>query len=277
MQVAWVAPNGCTPPLVLKACVALPSLLMGPRVHEWSAFGSFDGLLSNEENEYGTALDCSCDLEFLEQGKIVHGFMIKLGLELESDLLISLTAVCRYQPNVTLWNAMISGYAKNGYAEEAVKLFPKWMDYYIGKSEYRNNVIVNTVLIDMYAKCGSVDLAPMFFDRTLDKDVVMRSAMTVGYGLHGLGEEGWVLFHHIRKHGIEPRHQHYARVVDLLARAGYSNHAFKFIMNMPIEPRLSVRRALLSAWKISMQQWDNMLQTIRGIDEGEKTDKRPGV
>lgn len=127
MEVAWVAPNGCTPPLVLKACVALPSLLMGPRVHgqifslgflvcylfdglfdrtivfldlyhlwsrtEWSAFGSFDGLLSNEENEYGTALDCSCDLEFLEQGKIVHGFMIKLGLELESDLLISLTAV----------------------------------------------------------------------------------------------------------------------------------------------------------------------------------------
>lgn len=59
------------------------------------------------------------------------------------------------------------------------------MDYYIGKSEYRNNVIVNTVLIDTYAKCGSVDLAPMFFDRTLDKDVVMRSAMIVGYGLHG--------------------------------------------------------------------------------------------
>lgn len=78
----------------------------------------------------------------------------------------------------------------------------------------------------------------------------------------GLGEEGWVLFHHIRKHGIEPRHQHYARVVDLLARAGYSNHAFKFIMNMPIELRLSVRRALLSAWKIPMQQWENMLQTV---------------
>lgn len=78
----------------------------------------------------------------------------------------------------------------------------------------------------------------------------------------GLGEEGWVLFHHIRKHGIEPRHQHYARVVDLLASAGYSNHAFKFIMNMPIELRLSVRRALLSAWKIPMQQWENMLQTV---------------
>lgn len=46
------------------------------------------------------------------------------------------------------------------------------------------------------------------------------------------------LFHHIRKHGIEPRHQHYARVVDLLSLAGYSNHASNFFMNMPIEARL---------------------------------------
>lgn len=28
------------------------------------------------------------------------------------------------------------------------------MDDYIGKSEYRNSVIINTALIDMYAKCG---------------------------------------------------------------------------------------------------------------------------
>lgn len=137
----------------------------------------------------------------------------------------------------------------------------------------------------------------MVFDRTLDKDVVMSSAMIVGYGLHGrgpeaitlyqamkeaivqqndatfvgllaacnhsgLGEEGWVLFHRMREHGIEPRHHHYACVVDLLARAGYSNQAFKFIMNMTIEPGLSVRWALLSACKIPVQQWENMLQTV---------------
>ncbi|XWS30718.1 hypothetical protein CRYUN_Cryun23aG0012300 [Craigia yunnanensis] len=127
--------------------------------------------------------------------------------------------------------------------------------------------------IDMYAKCGNVDMARMVFDRTLDKDVVVWSAMIVGYGLHGRGlealdlyqlmkqtgvcpndvtflglltacnhsarvEDGWQLFHCMTDFGIEPRHQHYACVVDLLGCAGFLDQAFDFIMNMPIEPAL---------------------------------------
>uniref|UniRef100_A0A2N9IUM6 DYW domain-containing protein n=1 Tax=Fagus sylvatica TaxID=28930 RepID=A0A2N9IUM6_FAGSY len=270
------------------------------------------------------------DVEDLEQGKSVHGCVIKMGLEYEPDLLISLTSMyakCGQVtvarsffnqmeiPNLILWNAMISGYAKNGYAEEAVRLFremicknirvdsitvrsailacaqvgslelARWMDDYIMKSEYRNDVFVNTALIDMYAKCGSVDLARIVFDRTLDKDVVVWSAMIVGYGLHGRGreaidlyhamkqagvcpndvtfvglltacnhsglvKEGWELFHRMRDYGIEPRLQHYACVVDLLGRAGHLGQAYDFITNMPIEPGVSVWGALLSACKI---------------------------
>lgn len=270
------------------------------------------------------------DVDDLIQGKSVHGCVIKMGLEDEPDLLISLTAmyakcgqvtVARSffhqmeMPSLTLWNAMISGYAKNGYGEEAVGLFremiskkiridsitltsailacaqvgslelARWMDDYIMRSEYRNDVFVNTALIDMYAKCGSVDLARIVFDRTLDKDVVVWSAMIMGYGLHGRGreaidlyyamkqhgvcpndvtfvglltacnhsgllEEGWELFHRMRDYGIEPRHQHYACVVDLLGRSGNLERAYDFIMKMPIEPGVSVWGALLSACKI---------------------------
>ncbi|KAL3574528.1 hypothetical protein D5086_025141 [Populus alba] len=224
MQVACVSPDGFSFPCVLKACSALPALEMGRRV----------------EN-----------------------------------------------PSLIFWNAMISGYVKNGYAEEAIELFrlmksknirpdsitvtssiaacaqigslelARWMDEYISMSEFRNDVIVNTSLIDTYAKCGSVDMARFVFDRIPDKDVVVWSAMMVGYGLHGQGresiilfhamrqagvspndvtfvglltacknsglvEEGWDLFHRMGDYGIEPRHQHYACVVDLLGRAGVS-------------------------------------------------------
>ncbi|GMI73453.1 mitochondrial editing factor 22 [Hibiscus trionum] len=270
------------------------------------------------------------DVEDLEHGKSIHSFVIKMGLELESDLLIALTAmyakcgqvmVARSLfnqmkvPNLILWNAMISGYAKNGYADEAVKLFrdmisrnirtdsitarsavlacaqvgsfelARWMDNYISKSEHRDDIFVNSALIDMYAKCGNVDMARIVFDRTLDKDVVVWSAMIVGYGLHGRGrealdlyqlmnqagvhpndvtflglltacnhsglvEDGWKLFHCMKNYGIEPRHQHYACVVDLLGRSGYLDQAYDFIMNMPIEPGVSVWGALLSACKI---------------------------
>lgn len=54
----------------------------------------------------------------------------------------------------------------------------------------------------------------------------------------------------MRHYGIEPRHQHYACVVDLLGRAGYLEQAYHFIMKMPIEPHITVWGALLGACKI---------------------------
>ncbi|CAL2249528.1 unnamed protein product [Prunus armeniaca] len=277
-----------------------------------------------------SVLKAYTDVEDLGQGTSVHGCLIKMGLEFEPDLLIALTAMYAKSgqvmaarsffdqmetPNLILWNAMISGYAKNGYAEEAVELFremisksirpdsitmrsailacaqvgsvglARWMDDYISKTEYINHVFVNTALIDMYAKCGSVDYARMVFDRTPNKDVVVWSAMIVGYGLHGRGreaidlyhsmqqagmppndvtflglltacnhsglvEEGWDLFHSMKHYRIEPGNQHYSCVVDLLGRAGHLDQAYGFIMKMPIEPGISVWGALLSSCKI---------------------------
>ena len=49
-------------------------------------------------------------------------------------------------------------------------------------------IFVNTALIDMHAKCGSVEFACRVFDRNSVKDVAMWSAiMIMGYGLHGQG------------------------------------------------------------------------------------------
>ncbi|KAM7277500.1 hypothetical protein ACFE04_019366 [Oxalis oulophora] len=270
------------------------------------------------------------DVDDLEQGKSVHGCVVKMGLEFEPDLLVSLTTmyanfgqvmIARLffdrmrMPDLMLWNAMISGYAKNGYADNAVELFremisrkvitdyitvssailacaqlgsldlAKWMDDYVRKSEHKNDVFVNTALIDMYAKCGNVDLARAVFDRTPVKDVVLWSAMIVGYGFHGRGqpaislyhemikgrvlpndvtfiglltackhsglvEEGWQIFHSMRDYGIEPQNQHYACVVDILGLAGYLDKAYDFIKNMPIEAGVTVWGALFSACKI---------------------------
>ncbi|KAL2493963.1 Pentatricopeptide repeat-containing protein [Forsythia ovata] len=270
------------------------------------------------------------DVEDLEQGRGIHGLVIKMGLEFEPDLRIALTAIyakCGQVMvakslfdqmkvhNVILWNAMMSGFAKNGYPDEALELFremiskriqpdavsvqsavlasaqlgsldqARWMHNYVNNSEYRGDIFVSTALIDMYAKCGSVELARQVFNRTLNKDVVIWSTMIVSYGLHGWGreaidlfgimtqagvrpndvtfiglltacnhsgliEEGWKFFHSMKNYGIEPRDQHYASVVDLLGRAGYLEKAYNFIINMPIEPTVSVWGALLSACKM---------------------------
>ncbi|XP_071693909.1 pentatricopeptide repeat-containing protein At3g12770 [Rutidosis leptorrhynchoides] len=270
------------------------------------------------------------DIEDLEQGRSLHSCVIKMGLEFEPDLRIALTTLyvkCGHVMiakslfdemelyNVILWNVMISGFAKNGFCNEALILFQSMlskklrpdsvtvcsavlacaqlgsleeaekMGQYIKKSEYKSDVFVNTALIDMYAKCGSLNFARKVFDQTKNKDVFVWSAMIVGYGLHGraheainifnlmkqegvgpndvtfiglltacnhagLVEEGWRIFNTMKDYNIEPRHQHYACVVDLLGRAGCLDRAYDFIKNMSIKPGISIWGALLSASRI---------------------------
>lgn len=217
--------------------------------------------------------------------------------------------------DVLLWNSMISGFAKHGHANEALGLFndmiskriepdavtiqssvlacaqlgsleqAKWMDNYVQNSNFKGDVIVSTALIDMYVKCGSVELAREVFNHIKDKDVVVWSSMIMGYALHGCGreaidlfaemknacvrpndvtflglitacshsglvDEGWEIFVSMNEYGVEPNQKHYASVVDLLGRGGYLEKACSFIEAMPVEPGVSVWGALLSACKM---------------------------
>ncbi|KAK1281203.1 Pentatricopeptide repeat-containing protein [Acorus gramineus] len=300
----------------------------------WSVFCEMvrDSGVSTDSVALVSALKACADAEAVVRGRSVHAHAIKSGLESESDLLVALTAmyakcgdvwISRWLfdvvpcPDLLLWNAMISGYAKNGHACEAVKLFDymlsfrgavkpdsitvrsaisayaqlgslelaRWMENYVNASGFVDDAFVNSALIDMYAKCGSIDLARETFDRTCDKDVVVWSTMISGYGLHGRAREAFDLFHAMRlesvkpndvtflgllsacnhsglvregleyfrlmqAYAIEPRHLHYACVVDLLARAGRLNEAIKFVEGLPTEPPTNVWGALLNACKV---------------------------
>lgn len=217
--------------------------------------------------------------------------------------------------DVMLWNSMISGFAKSGHASEALKLFnemisrniqpnavtiqssilasshlgsleqAKWMDDYVNNSSFRHNIVIRTALIDMYAKCGSIELARKVFDHSTEKDVFVWSAMIMSYGLHGLGreslnlfdemkkggtfpnevtflnliiacshsnlvKEGLELFHSMKSYGVEPHEKHYASIVDMLGRAGDLTKAYDFIKAMPFDAGVSVWSAFLSACKV---------------------------
>ncbi|KAG0465480.1 hypothetical protein HPP92_019644 [Vanilla planifolia] len=277
-----------------------------------------------------SALKACMDVGDLEQGSSVHVLVVKFGVEDEPDLLTTLIAmyakcgqvhVARYvfdqvtSPEPLLWNAMISGYAKNGNAEEAVDLFKemvarnvqpdsitlrsailacaqvgcleaaKWIWGSANANGFESDMFVSTAVIDMFAKCGSMALAHSVFESIPKKDVVVWSAIIMGYGLHGqvkeaielfhgmilsniqpndvtyvgllsackhsgLVEEGRRYFYSMKEHAIEPRHQHYACLVDLLGRSGHLEEAFMLIREMPMAPKVTVWGALLNACRI---------------------------
>ncbi|CAA7409911.1 unnamed protein product [Spirodela intermedia] len=146
------------------------------------------------------------------------------------------------------------------------------------------NPILSSALIDMYSKCGKIDLARRVFETAARTDASVWNSMISGLAIHGHGREALQLFdrmlneggaaapdaitfvglltacshcalveeglHHFfsmkLRHSLEPRKEHYAAVVDLLARAGRLEEAHRATRALPVPPDAAVWRALLS-------------------------------
>ncbi|XP_010501338.1 PREDICTED: pentatricopeptide repeat-containing protein At1g06140, mitochondrial-like [Camelina sativa] len=218
--------------------------------------------------------------------------------------------------NVVMWTTLISGFAKCERAVEAFDMFRKMLGELIlpnqctlaallvscssmgslkqGKSVHgymiRNEVEMDAVnitsFVDMYARCGNIQMAQKVFDVMPERNVISWSSMINAFGINGLFEEalecfdkmklqnlvpnsvtfvsllsacshsgnvkeGWKQFESMtRDYGIAPEEEHYACMVDLLGRAGEIGEAKSFIENMPVKPMASAWGALLSACRI---------------------------
>lgn len=143
-------------------------------------------------------------------------------------------------------------------------------------------------LINMYAKCGSIDGSILIFSRILDKDVESWSLMIKSYAWNGRGREAVDLFFQMKEMGIMPNHitllavltacshagfveegrelfncmkeeyglepdmEHYACVVDLLCRAGLLSEAYELVESttMGARSRVGLWSSLLSACRV---------------------------
>ncbi|XP_057821050.2 pentatricopeptide repeat-containing protein At3g12770 [Cryptomeria japonica] len=130
--------------------------------------------------------------------------------------------------NAFIWNAILRGYAWNGPYEETLALYNRmqcegiWPDNFAyafalkacsvlsalheGKkihgqivvSGFESHVFVTTALLDMYAKCSSVDDARQLFDKMLQRDVVAWNAMIAAYAQNERANDAVMLFCRMR-------------------------------------------------------------------------------
>eukprot|EP01018_Ginkgo_biloba_P018588 Gb_36614 [translate_table: standard] len=292
LQLMDVKPNSATFGIVLQACAQLQALQQGEWIHDYI-------------NRTGYKSDVFVETALLDM-------YAKCGrIEIARLLFDNMS-----RRNVVSWNAMIAGYVQTGYANDALTLFNKmkladvkpnlatimgvlpacaqlaalqqgkWIHGYIIQSGHESDVYVCNSLIDMYAKCGSIEVARQLFDRMSERNVVSWSAMIAGYGMHGYGEDALALFSQMQETGMKPNHitfvsvlyacshaglvdegcyyfdtmsrhyhitprmEHFACMVDLLGRAGHLDEAQDFIKRMPVKPDAGVWRALLGSCRI---------------------------
>ncbi|KAA8520776.1 hypothetical protein F0562_014952 [Nyssa sinensis] len=216
--------------------------------------------------------------------------------------------------NVISWTAMISGYSQNGQHAKALEMFLEMekervmpnevtiasvlpacanlgaleigqgIEHYARVNGYVNNMFVCNAILEMYSRCGRIDMAKRVFDEIGGKrNVCSWNSMIVGLAVHGkcnealqhfnvmlregtvpddvtfvgvflacthggMVEKGWELFKSMeQKFSITPKLEHYGCMVDLLGRAGELHKAYDLIQSMPMNPDSVVWGTLLGA------------------------------
>ncbi|KAL5975164.1 hypothetical protein ACLOJK_031843 [Asimina triloba] len=214
--------------------------------------------------------------------------------------------------NLCSWNCMISGLVQNKEGRKALELFQEMemdpneitivsivtactqlgalrhgreINGYTYRLGLHHNTHISASLVDLYSKCGRLELSVRIFQNYREKSVASWNSMISAYGFHGHGKEAIGLLDEMRRAGIRPTEstfisvlsacshsgmveegqlcynlmtnkfgltptaEHHVYMVDMLGRAGRISEAYEFIKQLPTEPAAGVWGALLSACK----------------------------
>uniref|UniRef100_A0A2P2J6S4 Pentatricopeptide repeat-containing protein n=1 Tax=Rhizophora mucronata TaxID=61149 RepID=A0A2P2J6S4_RHIMU len=243
---------------------------------------------------------------------LISGFIRKGMIEQARKLFDEI-----HERDVFSWSTMISGYAQNEQPQTALELFHwmvaggikpnevtmvsvfsaiarlgaleegRWAHEYVYNNSIPLNDNLSAAIIDMYAKCGSINTALEVFYQIQDRTCTVSPWNTIicGLAIHGHANLSLIIYldlqsRHLKlnaitfigvlsacchaglvdlgkkffksmksEHSIDPDIRHYGCMVDLLARAGKLKEAEELIMSMPMKADVVIWGTLLAACK----------------------------
>lgn len=289
MRQAFVIPNEFTFASILQATATMGNLDFGMQIH-------------------GHIVKFGLDSNVFVSNAIMDVYAKCGRIDNSMEMFVELK-----DKNDVSWNTMIVGYVNLGDGDRAMSFFLKMFESKVQatevtyssalractvlasldlgtqihalttKNNYDNDIVVTNTLIDMYAKCGSIQDAHLSFQKMSERDIISWNAMISGYSMHGLGLEALKCFEMMQEvgckpnnvtfvgvlsacsnaglldkgqlcfksmvqdYGIQPCIEHYTCMVGLLGRSGHLDKALKLIEEISFNHSVMLWRALLGA------------------------------
>ncbi|CAN6199960.1 unnamed protein product [Urochloa humidicola] len=289
MLSSGVKPNSTTLATILPSLSELKLFRYGKQIHCFSVRNELD------------------HNEFLVSALI--DFYSKQGLIGEAEILFEFTP----KKDLVIWNSMVGGYAVNEDSDSAlhalremqkvehrpdhvtvVSVLPlcnqhsrllqgKELHAYAIRHNTSSVCSVSNALIDMYCKCGCLEIASKVFLMMAERNTVTYNTLISSLGKHGHDDQAFVLFDLMKRDGIapdkvtfvallsccshaglidkglrfynsmlqdykiSPDKEHYSCIVDLYSRSGKLDDAWSFIANLQDVPEIDVLGCLVSA------------------------------
>nr|TKS07219.1 pentatricopeptide repeat-containing family protein [Populus alba] len=172
----------------------------------------------------------------------------KEALELSCDVQSS-----GIEPDGIILTSVLSACASLGALD-----YGRWVHESIDHKVIKWDIQIGTAMVDMYAKCGCIEMAMQIFNGMPHKNALTWNAMLNGLAMHGHGQKALQLFEEMVREGMRPNEVTF--LVTLTAcchcglvgegrRAGLLDEALELTKAMPMLPDVRIMGALLSACK----------------------------
>lgn len=214
------------------------------------------------------------------------------------------------------WSSLVAGFVQNELHEEGLVLFARGKEMGLENNQFMISSVIRacagraaliegrqvhaivcrtgfglnnfvaSALVDMYAKCGSIEESYALFCNIERKNVVLWNAMISGFARHACSSEVMNLFEEMqhagvqpdevtyvallsacvhgglvdkgrsyfdlmtREHHVSPNVLHYSCMVDLLGRGGLVHEARELMTKMPFAATASMWGSLLASCRI---------------------------
>ncbi|KAH7427964.1 hypothetical protein KP509_10G069100 [Ceratopteris richardii] len=310
MQAENVSPNAVTYFYCIKACINMEAIDKGRKLHMKMVRDGF----GKDPLPAGMLMELYAKWGSIQRA---HNVFDELPVK-----------------NTVLWTTLITAYTDQGFYEEAMACLkemeaahssPDAITYVCAlkvcgnlgvlekglelhsktvKSGFDYDLILCSILMDMYVKCGQMAEIEKIFGRLPLRDVVAWTALLSGYAYQGqydmvlyhferMIEEGTepnattflIIFtvcnhagfaigglHHFRamveEFDIFPSIKHYNSMVDLLGRAGQLNGAADILDKMPFQPNIITWETVLGSCRI----WGDVCLAKQAYECAEKLD-----
>ncbi|KAF5206248.1 Pentatricopeptide repeat-containing protein [Thalictrum thalictroides] len=233
-----IKPDPMTLSAILTACSVLPSLQKGKEVHAYALLAGLGG-------------------DTLVSGGLVTMYS-KCGVLVSARRVFELMP----QKDKVSWSSLISGYAQNGYVEEAllqyhemlvagmninsftitsllgmaatltISALGKQLHVPIVKIGIGSDPPVGNSLITMYSKCGSIEDSNKVFDQIEHPDLIAWTSMIMGYAQNGKGMDALRLYDLMRSKGLKPDPLTFVGVLSACSHSGLVEEGYNYFNSM---------------------------------------------
>ncbi|PON72117.1 DYW domain containing protein [Parasponia andersonii] len=235
---------------------------------------------SGQMEDSRRAFDVLFDKNLISYNTIVNAYAKNFDSEEAFDLFYEINDM-GFEASAFTFSSLLSGAARIGAIGKGEQIHARLL-----KSGFNSNQITRNALISMYSRCGNVEAAFKLFSEMENRNIISWTSIVTGFSKHGFAQRALALFHemldsgispneitftavlsacshagllsegwkHFKsmypKHGIVPRMEHYACMVDLLGRSGSLSEALEFINSMPFMADALIWRTFLGACRV---------------------------